>query len=617
MGALMRGTEHKPFFEHFRRAAGLSEGRYQGAKWNDGDFYKWTEAASVVAALTGDQALAAQLDEMVAVVALAQRADGYLHTPVLIGARLGEPDAVPFHDRFDFEMYNLGHLLTAACTHHEATGQENFLAVARKAGDFLCQAFAEPDENLARNAVCPSHYMGIIDLYRATGEARYLELAGKLVAMRDLVAEAGTGGDDNQDRLPLAEQTEIAGHAVRANYLYAGLADLYAESGDPGHWAPLAPLWQSLVTRKLSVTGGCGALYDGASPDASPDQAAITRVHQAYGRNYQLPNTTAHNETCASVGLVLWAWRMFLATGEAEYVDVLETALYNTVLAGASLDGTRFSYVNPLRVTDPPPADLRWSRQRVEFVTSFCCPPNVVRTVATAGRFAYAHDPGAGAGVLRVNLYGSNTLESVGLKLRQESRYPWDGTVTLTFEAPPPDPLALNLRIPGWCQGATLTVNGEPAGVPAEPGTYATVQRTWQPGDQVALTLPMPPVLVESHPLVEESRNHAAVQRGPLVYCLESADLPGGVSPNDVLMPPDAQLTPRHDPGLLDGVTVLEGKLLARPPGEWTDKLYRPLTNSPPHPVSARLVPYYTWGNRGPGEMTVWVPLAAAGTEAE
>ena len=248
--------------------------------------------------------------------------------------------------------------------------------------------------------------MAMVELYRVTGEPRYLALAEKFLDMRNI--KIADGGDDNQDRMPFVEQREALGHAVRANYLFAGAADLYAENGDEKLLAALEPIWDNVVHEKMYITGACGALYDGASPDGSEDQAHITRIHQAYGRNYQLPNITAHNETCAAIGNVLWNWRMFLVTGEARYVDVLELALYNAVLSGVSLDGIDYFYVNPLRQVEPLPVTLRWPRTRVPFMTSYCCPPNVLRTIAEVSGFAYSTSDDA----VWVNLYGGNTLST-------------------------------------------------------------------------------------------------------------------------------------------------------------------------------------------------------------
>ena len=612
MWEIMRGHEFKPFYEHFLIAAGDLKGDYHGAAWNDGDFYKFLEGVAAVFAATHDAELEEILESSIDAIARAQRDDGYIHTPVLIRQRNGDATAKPFSDRADFEMYNMGHLLTAACLHHRVTGRDDFLAVARKTAAFLEGAFASPTPELARNSVCPSHYMGVVELYRTTREERHLRLAQKLFAMRNLGAK---GGDDNQDRVPFPDHREVVGHAVRANYLYAGAADLLLETGDNALRRPLDACWQNLVEKKMYVTGGCGALYDGASPDGGADQAHITRVHQAYGRNYQLPNTTAHNETCAAIGSVLWNWRMFLATGEVRYVDVLELALYNSVLSGVSLSGTEYFYVNPLRRTDPPPVPLRWARERVPFVTSYCCPPNVLRTIAQVSGYAYAKTDEA----ILVNLYSGNSLKTTiadgdggeaPLRLNQATDYPWSGAVRITVDACPEREFAFKLRIPGWAEGAAIRINGAPVDVATRSATFAEVRRVWRAGDVLELDLPLPVVLLEANPLVEETRNQIAVKRGPLVYCLESPDLPPEVRVEDVAITASHSLAPRHDPALLGGVTLLEGRLLAHKTPPWNNELNRPLATAPPKKeIAARLIPYYVWSNRGKSEMSVWLPL--------
>lgn len=605
LGELMEGTRRSQFLHNFRVAAGLVAGKHDGPPWNDGDLYKWIEAAAAVLAVAPDPVLDKRLDAAIDVIAKAQRSDGYLHTPVLIANRNGNAAAKPFQDRLNFEMYNLGHLFTAAAVHHAATGKKTLLAVAVKAAEFLSAAFEHPSSDLARNNVCPSHYMGAVDLYRATGDERYKKLAIKFLDLRD-VATGGT--DDNQDRIPFRKQTEAVGHAVRANYLYAGAADVYAETGDRTLLDPLKKVWASVVGRKMYPTGACGALYDGASPDGSKDQKSIARVHQAYGRDYQLPNSTAHNETCAAIGNVLWNDRMLRITGEAKYTDVLETALINAVLAGVSLDGKRFFYTNTLRQLDTMPAALRWSRQREAWISCFCCPPNVARKVAQASRFAYGRsDKG-----VWVHLYGGSTLDTTlpdgrKVKLKQETDYPWDGRVKLTVEAAAAGDFSLFLRNPGWATGATLTACGQSVTVVA--GQYAEIRREWKAGDVVELNLPMTPRLIEAHPLVEEARNQVAVVRGPLVYCLESPDLPAGVAVPSVVLPAAAKLTPRFDRTRLGGITVIEGTAEAIPDRAWGNDLYRELKPAEPKPVSLTLVPYYAWANRGKSEMTVWLPL--------
>jgi uncharacterized protein len=646
MGRLMEGTNYSHFLRNFEIAAGLAEGRYRGASFNDGELYKLMQAASAAYAIAPSEYFRRNLDRVIEIIAKAQRDDGYIHTPVLVRARNGDTNAAPFQDRHNFEMYNMGHLFTTACVHHQATGQTNLLAVAIKAADFLYRTFNDSTPEAARSSVCPSHYMGIIDLYRETGDPRYLELAKNFFTLR---AQITDGGDDNQDRIPFEQQTNAMGHAVRANYLYAGAADLFMETGDTNLWNPLEPIWRNLTEQKMYITGGCGALYDGASPYGAKDQRNITRTHQAYGHNYELPNTTAYNETCANIGNVLWNWRMFLATGEARFMDVAELALYNSVLSGVSLDGTNFFYVNPLRTTDPLPTELRWQHQRVPFVSSFCCPPNLVRIIAGSAQFAYAKSrssdasslPQIGDGgvtttpTLWVNLYGASELETdlpgMGkVKLAQETEYPWNGRIRIKILAAPEQEFALKLRIPSWAKAATVRVNLRPhplgalasrrrvsatdslqlAGeTPALPG-YAEIHRVWKAGDVVDLDLQMDTELIEANPLVEETLGQVAVKRGPIVYCLESVDLPRGMKPLDVLLSPNINLRARYDQRLLGGVAVIEGTALARTNANWSGQLYRELQPTKPTPIKLRLIPYSVWANRGPAEMSVWLLLA-------
>lgn len=605
MGRLMEGTNVSQYLENFRIAAGDVKGRPRGAPFNDGDFYKWIEAASAVLACGPDPALEASVSRAVDVIGRAQRADGYLHTPVLIRSAAGDTNAVPFRDRNNFEMYNLGHLMTAACIHHRVTGDDRLLKAATRAAGYLEQVLASAPPETARSSVCPSHYMGLVELARLTGDPRPAALARRLLDIRSGIRD---GGDDNQDRVPFLEQRVATGHAVRANYLYAGATDLFLETGDPALWTALERLWTNVVERKLYLTGGCGALYDGASPDGSRDQNSITRTHQAYGRDYQLPNTTAHNETCAAIGNVLWNWRLFLATGDARYMDVIEGTLLNAVLAGVGLDGVGFFYTNPLRVTDPMPVELRWSRRRVTYVSSFCCPPNVLRTLAETPAYAYATSTNA----LWVNLYGASVVTTrVGssrVRVEQETGYPWDGRVRLTLRECGADPMTVRLRIPSWATGATLRLNGSALPAATTPGQYTATERVWTPGDVLELDLPMPVRVLEANPLVEETRNQVAIQRGPTVYCLESADLPDGVGLLSVGVPGDIGLRPRREPQLLGGCVVLEGVARTRPAAAWKGGLYREVDPTPSRPVPLRFIPYSLWANRGAGEMSVWLP---------
>jgi DUF1680 family protein len=607
MWRLLNDPQISHAYENFLIAAGLKEGRHRGPKWNDGDFYKWLEAVAYVYGVTKDEQLDQQMDQIIEVIGKAQREDGYIHTPVIIAQRGRNAGTAEFENRLDFETYNMGHLMTCACVHYRATGKTTLLNIAKKAADFLYTYYKKAPQNLANNAICPSHYMGVVDMYRTTGDPRYLELAKGLIDIRDLV-EGGT--DHNQDSIPFRKQTEAVGHAVRANYLYAGAADVYAETGDKSLLNALEVIWHDVAGRKVYVTGATGALYDGASPDGSGNHSAIQLVHQAYGRDYQLPNVTAYNESCATVGFVLWNWRMLEITAQAQFADMLELALYNGVLSAISLDGKEYFYTNPLRVVNDLPFELRWSRQRQPYISCFCCPPNVVRTIAEAGSFAYSFsDEG-----LWINLYGGNILDTQlpdgsDLKLRQQTEYPWDGRIRIIVEKVPAEEFSIFLRIPGWSNNAKVTVNGKLIGENLKPGQYFQIKRTWSAGNIIELNLPMPVQLIEAHPLAEEIRNQVAVKRGPIVYCLESVDLSDGVKMTDVAIPPTFEPTSRFDADLLRGVTVLEGKAHIFVEDEWEQSLYRPFKNQPLKEADIRLIPYYAWDNRGKSEMTVWLPL--------
>jgi DUF1680 family protein len=605
MAALMMGTNYSQFYRNFEIAAGLQTGRARGASFNDGDFFKFLEGASATLAVTNDATLQKTLDEIIAVMAKAQWTNGYLDTWVQLNMRNTNSTVAPFRDRNNWEVYNFGQLLMAASVHYRVTGKTNFLTIACAAADYLDDVFKKPTPELALHDMCPSHLMGLVELYRVTHEPRYLALARRMMAMRDLI-EDGTA--DNQERLPFVKQTEAEGHAVRANYLYSGAADLFLETGDTNLWKPLGQLWTNVVTKKMYLTGGCGALYDGAAPDGAKYQTGITRVHQAYGRNFQLPNTTAHNETCANIGNALWNWRMFLATGEAKFMDVVELEFYNSVLSGVALDGTNYFYTNPLRVTDPMPMELRWARTRVPFVSSFCCPPNLVRTIAESAGYAYAKSVDA----IWVNLYGSSALQTElageKIKLVQETDYPWSERVRIKVEAGGKREFALKLRIPGWVKNATVRINGQPAEI-AVAESFFEIRRVWQVGDLIDLDLPMPVRIMEANPLVEETLNQVAFQRGPVVYCLESSDLPPGAKISDVRIPADVNLLARFDRRMLSGVVVLEGSALAQISGNWSGRLYREIQPEPVKSIPVKFIPYALWQNRGPSEMSVWLPL--------
>ena len=598
-------------FRNFEIAAGEKEGSHFGPPFHDGDFYKWFEGLASVYAVTKDPNLDVLMDRIITTISKAQRSDGYIHTPVIIEDRKQTNKEKAFNDRLNFETYNLGHLMTAASVHYRATGKKSMLDMAIKAADFLQHFYENASAELARNAICPSHYMGVVEMYRTTQNPKYLALSKNLIDIRGMV-ENGT--DDNQDRVPFRQQTTAMGHAVRANYLYAGVADVYAETGEKKLLDNLESIWNDIVTRKMYITGACGALYDGTSPDGTnyvPD--SIQKVHQSYGRAFQLPHSTAHNETCANIGNVLFNWRMLQITGEEKYADVMETAMYNSVLSGVSLDGKRFFYTNPLRVSGEFPYTLRWSKEREEYITLCnCCPPNTVRTLCEAHNYLYSvSDKG-----IWFHTYGGNEVETAlpdgsKIQLKQVSDYPWEGKINIKIEKIPSDKnISMYFRIPQWSKTSQLTINGKEIDTFNKNGSYIEVARKWKKGDIIELNLDMQPVLMEANPLVEEARNQTAVKRGPLVYCLESADIPRDYSIDNILIPSDIKLTPRKIVIDNSSIVCLEGQAdLVVDNQSWENQLYRPVGQEK-RKVNIRLIPYYAWGNRGKGEMTVWMPLS-------
>lgn len=590
-------------FKNFKVAAGIDTGRFRGPSFHDGDFYKTLEAVAAMYAVTKDKKLDGWMDEAIAVIGKAQKADGYIYTKNIIEQKKTGKEKM-FDDQLSFEAYNFGHLMTAACVHKRATGKNSLLEIARKAADFLVGFYNSASPEQSRNAICPSHYMGLTELYRTTKDEKYLVLVNKLIDIRGTVE----GTDDNSDRAPFREMNKIVGHAVRANYLMAGVADLYAETGDKTLLSTLDRLWDNVINTKMYVTGGCGALYDGVSVDGTaykPD--TVQKVHQSYGRDFQLPNFSAHNETCANIGNVLWNWRMFLLTGDTKYADVAELALYNSVLSGVSMGGTRFFYTNPLAAAADYPYHLRWEGGRTEYISkSNCCPPNTVRTIAEVNNYMYS----IGEKGLYVNMYGGNTLntelhDGTKLKLEQSTNYPWDGKITITIKEPTANPVNIFLRIPGWCRSYTLKINNSYPKVRDTDGGFVIAGRKWNAGDRIELELAMTAVLIESNPLVEETKNRVAVKKGPIVYCLESPDLPGQ-NVFDVIVPASLKLQP-VPMKIADGsVVALTGQAKLLQGNNWKGTLYKEL-NTTTKPVTIKLIPYYAWANRGKTDMTVWL----------
>lgn len=600
-------------FRNFEVAAGTVKGVHHGPPFHDGDMYKWLEACAAVYAVTKDPKLDALMDQFIQQVALAQRADGYIHTPVVIsernagvdshagdntniGIEIGKDHKKAFASRLNFETYNLGHLMTAGIIHKRVTGKTTLFNCGKKAADFLYRFLTDDAAELSRNAICPSHYMGAAEMYRETGDPKYLELAKGLIAIRDSVKN---GEDHNQDRKPFRQQYEAMGHAVRANYLYAGVADLYAETGEEQLMKNLSAIWDDIVNHKIYIMGGCGALYDGVSPDGTTyKQPTIQQIHQAYGRQFQLPQESAHNEICAQIGMMLFSWRMFQSTGEAKYIDNIENELYNGILSGISLDGKDFFYTEALRRTADFPYTMRWPKHRQRYISCFCCPPNTLRTLCEAQEYAYS----LSGDTLYVNLYGQNVLKTKDLQIEQVTDYPWDGKITLTVKKTK-RLAAIKLHLPNWADKYTVTVNGVPAAL--------NIARKFKKGDVVEVNFEMRPRLIEANPLIEEAKNQVAVMRGPIVYCLEGQDVANGLRINDIAIPTDIRFN--EVPMEIAGhrFVALEGDALALNSEKWNNEtLYREVGHKSDRKVRVRLIPYYAWDNRGIQDMSLWLNLA-------
>jgi len=602
MGTLLKGDIGHAY-NNFKIAAGLKQGKHQGTNWHDGDFYKWMEAAAYVYASHGDEKIRKELDDIIEVIGKAQEEDGYLSTQVTL-----DDNKERWSYRQHHELYNSGHLLTSACIHHRVTGQRNFLNIAIKHADYLYQTFKTKPKELARFGFNQTQITGLVELYRTTRNREYLHLAEIFINMRGRVrAEPHPTvwykamGDMVQERTPLRKSSEAVGHAVLALYYYAGAADVYTETGEKALIKALDRLWANVVHKKMYVTGACGQTHHGAS-------SKVDFVHEAFIDEYMMPNLTAYNETCANICNAMFSYRMLGIHGQAKYADIMELVLYNSALSGISVEGTHYFYTNPLRRTHDHHMDTTDQQTREPYINCFCCPPNLVRTIAKMSGWAYSL---ADNGVA-VNLYGGNKLDTKlpdgsALRLTQETQYPWKGRVTITVDACKDTPFEIMLRIPVWAEGTMIRVNGELLRIEITPGSFARINRQWKPGDVIRLDMFIRPRLLSGHPRIEEVRNQAAIKRGPVVYCIESPDLPEGTDILDVYIPSDIVLTAQYRPDFLGGVTTLNGQVLLR--GDQREAMYSPLQKPNWKAVSTQFVPYFAWSNRGVSEMTVWLPL--------
>jgi DUF1680 family protein len=595
---------------NFEIAAGKAQGKFGGPFWADSDVYKWIEGASYSLLLHPDPKLDAKVDELIAKIAAAQQPDGYLNTFI----QLTQPDLRFKNFAFFHEDFSMGHLFEAAVGHYESTGKKSLLNVAVKAADLLDSTFGPGKRDFISGH--EGIELALVRLYRATGEKRYLKLAEFMVNGRGqkpsvfelqyrelphgrqleflgrpldidewykrffLHDPAKFDTRYAQDHLPVREQKEAVGHAVRAMFLYCAMADLAYETGDAGLLEASKHLHDSVTLRRMYVTGGIGP----------------SEHNEGFTADYDLPNDNAYQETCASSGMVLWNHRLLKLTGDSKYADVMELSLYNAMAAGVSLDGNTFCYVTPLA--------SRGDFKRSGWFGVPCCPTTVVRFVPSVGRYIYSQSTDG----LWVNLYipSQATAEIAGGKvsLRQTSDFPWEGNIRLQVIADAPREFALRLRVPGWAKNASFKVNGVRA-TPAVSKGYAVLKRKWASGDAVEISLPMEIERLEAHPKVIFNRGKVALRRGPLVFAFEQADQEASL--DRLVLPANAPLRAHFEQALFGGTTQIWGEALEGDAEGWEHQLYRPLAPVKGKPVRVKAVPYAVWGNRGLGKMIVWV----------
>jgi len=594
---------------NFLKAAGKMEGKFEGIRYNDSDVFKILEGASYSLRLHPDPKLEKYLDDLIVIIAAAQEDDGYLYTARTIDPENPAPGAGDTRWsklRGSHELYNVGHMYEAAVAHYLATGKRTFLDVAIKNADLLVKTFG-PD----KKHDMPGHQeteIGLVKLYRVTGKNKYLKLA------RFFLNERGKAHDGEfypessrfalynrtkhiQDHKPVLEQEEAVGHAVRAAYMYAGMADVAALTGNVNYVSAINRIWENVVSKKLYLTGSIGSRHDG----------------EAFGDNYELPNLTAYNETCAAIGNVMWNHRLFLLFGETKYLDVLERSLYNGLISGVSLSGDLFFYPNPLE-SDGKFKFNQGALTRKPWFDCACCPGNLARFLPSIPGYIYANK----GNILYVNLFVSSSakikMANNKVTIKQESNYPWEGDINITVDPERSEKFAIYVRIPGWAQNqpvpsdlyrykikseekVSLKVNGNSVNLNMDKG-FASILRKWKKGDKIELCLPMPIRRVLCNEKVEENREKVALERGPIVYCVEEVD--NGKNVRKLVIPDNVALRSEYRKDLVGGVVIIHGII----PGMNLSKEGKSEAKNKKKFVA---IPYYAWGYRGEGQMAVWL----------
>jgi len=565
--------------------------------FGDSDIAKWVEAASLSLATRPDPDLETTLDQVADKIIHAQQTDGYLNTHFTVA----DPGMRWKNLRDWHEMYCAGHLMEAAVAHYQATGNSKLLDALSRYADYIDQTFGREPHKKRGYCGHPEIELALVKLYHATNNPRYLELAAYFINERgaqphyfDLEARERGENPSNywfknyeycQAHLPIREQTKVVGHAVRAMYLLSAVADIAHEKNDLTLLETCERLWNNLVTKRMYLTGAIGP----------------SRHNEGFTEDYDLPDESAYAETCATIGLIQWNHRMLQFSGESKYADVIERGLYNGFLSSISLTGDRFFYENPLASAG--------NHQRQHWFDCPCCPPNVARTLASLGQYFYSTSPNH----MWVHLYaqGVASLEVDGneVQVRQITNYPWDGEVKLEISVDHPRTFTVSLRVPDWCDEWQLEINGVSESNRWVQNGYLTIERTWQDGDTLTYTMQMPIQVIKAHPSVRDLQGKFALQRGPLVYCIEGTDHPGtsldfiSVNPQQILA---GQFQVEHQDDFLGGISILRGAAEVMDESEWRGKLYRH-TRPLSRPIEITAIPYYAWSNREPGEMRVWL----------
>jgi DUF1680 family protein len=576
--------------ENFLRIEGKSEAPQRGPVYSDSDLYKWTEAVGFALQTQDLPALRKTTDAVIRNIVAAQEPEGYLNTYYVQDR--ASMRMLPDVQTTGHELYNIGHLLQAAIAYYRATGDATLLDAGIKFVDgFLMPNYGPGPSQKPIVAGHPEIEMALIELYRTTGNRKYLDLAGYILHGDTRIALKERQIVYMYCGIPFTSRTKLEGHAVRAMYACCGATDYYLETGDVTYLKTLTHLWEDLVSHQLYVTGGVGARSEG----------------EAFGDAYELPNARAYGESCAAIGNMMWNYRMLAATGDSRHADVMERALYNGINSGMSLDGRMYCYRNPLAF-DPSTGD----RIRNPWYDTTCCPPNLERTLASMPGYFYSTSP---EGVY-VHLYDNSELSwrldsGNAIRVTQATRYPWEGRVLLRVAAAQPEEFTVFLRIPGWSKRSSVTVNGKRVDTVA-PGQYLAIRRRWNGDDQMELNLDMQPQLLEANPAVVEDTGSVAVQRGPVVFCIEQLDQ-ADLKPEEFPLLSavlSGQTTMKYEPALLEGVVVLTHSGLVDL-GEASTALYEPIpigSTSNSRKTSLRLIPYYAWANREPSAMKVWIP---------